>query len=387
MLFSAVSAIGFEVSVGCDGTESGISMRRSKLAVFHGPGRPLTIDEVELPVLREGQILVRNEYTTLCRSDLTTYTGKRTEKTPTILGHEIVGRIEEFGLDAPESDCRGDPLKVGDRITWGIYASDPESYLSRMGIPQKGDGLFKYGHEEIRENCHLHGGLSEYCILRKHTPIIRIGEPIPLPVIALLNCSVATVAGAIRLAGSIEGRDVLVAGVGMLGIIACAVCKIVGAGRIVGIDIDEERIKTARSFGADITVNLKEEGLRIEERLTSDLGGKSIQAALDFSGIPETMELALSLLGIGGVAVWVGATFPQRDLRVNAEKVVRNLHVLKGLHNYNQEDLVFAVNFMERHYKEFPFESLVQGEFDLDSVNESFEYAVSSGAHRVGLTL
>ena len=362
-------------------------MKRSKLAIFHGKGRPLTMDEVDVPELGDGQILVKNEYTTLCRSDLNTYTGKRTEKTPTILGHEIVGRIEEMGPGAPKDDSRGDPLQVGDRVTWGIYASDPDSYLSRMGIPQKGEGLFKYGHEEIRDDNHLHGGLSEYCILRKHTPIIRITEPIPLPVIALLNCSVATVAGAVRLAGEIRDRTVLVTGVGMLGIIACAICKVGGAGKIIGLDIDEERLDTARRFGADIALNLKEEGPTPQERLAPHVDGEPIQTALDFSGVPETMELAISLLGIGGVAVWVGATYPQRDLGINAETVVRNLHVVKGLHNYNQQDLVAGVNFMERHYKDFPFESLVHDRFDLDTVNESFAYAVSSGAHRVGLKL
>ncbi len=362
-------------------------MRRSRLAIFHGKGRPLTMDEVDIPELEDGQILVKNEYTTLCRSDLTTYTGKRIEKTPTVLGHEIVGRIEEMGPGAPANDCRGDALRAGDRVTWGIYASDPESHLSKMGIPQKGAGLFKYGHEEIREDNHLHGGLSEYCLLRKHTPIIRITEPIPLPVIALLNCSVATVAGAVRLAGAIEDRTVLVSGVGMLGIIACAMCKIGRAGRVIGLDIDEERLETARRFGSDITVNLKEEGSTVKERLAPHIDREPIQAALDFSGIPETMELGLSLLGIGGVAVWVGATFPQRDLRINAESVVRNLHLVKGLHNYNQEDLVTAVDFMELHYMDFPFESLVHDKFDLDTVNESFEYALSSGAHRVGLKM
>ncbi len=43
-----------------------------------------------------------------------------------------------------------------------------------MGIPQKGDGLFKYGHEQLTETNTLHGGLSEYCILRAHTAIIKL---------------------------------------------------------------------------------------------------------------------------------------------------------------------------------------------------------------------
>lgn len=363
------------------------TMKKSKLAIFHGKGIPMTMDSVEVPKLEDGQILVKNEYTTLCRSDLNTYTGKRTEKTPTILGHEIVGRIDELGPGAPTIDCRGDPLQVGDRVTWGIYASDPDSALSKMGIPQKGEGLFKYGHEEIRDDNHLHGGLSEYCVLRKHTPVIKINQPLPLTVIALINCSVATVSGALRLAGPLEDRTVLVTGVGMLGVIACAMCKAGGARKVIALDIDKERLETAQRFGAEFTVNVKEGGSTAKEQLDPVIDEQPILVALDFSGVPETMELSLSLLGIGGVAVWIGATFPQRAVEINAEKIIRNIHVIKGLHNYNQEDLVSAVDFMERHYKDFPFESLVHDKFTLDTVNESFEYAVSSGAHRVGVAI
>ena len=197
-------------------------MKTSRAAIFHGANHPFTLESIVLPPLREGEILVRNEYTTLCRSDLNTFCGKRTEKTPTILGHEIVGVIEEFGPNAPAIDCRGHVLREGDRITWAIYASDPNSAMAMAGIPQKAPGLFKYGHEKILPDSHLHGGLADHCILRRHTPVIRISAAIPLPVLALINCSVATVAGALRLAGSVAGRDVLITGAGMLGVIGCA---------------------------------------------------------------------------------------------------------------------------------------------------------------------
>ena len=65
----------------------------SKIVVFEKAGEPLKILSTEIPALGPGEILVRNEYATLCRSDISTYTGKRIEKSPTILGHEIVGRI------------------------------------------------------------------------------------------------------------------------------------------------------------------------------------------------------------------------------------------------------------------------------------------------------
>jgi len=360
-------------------------MKTSKFAVFHSKDQPFTYETVTVPALRAGEILVRTEYTTLCRSDLTTFCGKRIEKTPTILGHEMVGCIEELGPDAPKVDCRGAALRVGDRVTWAIYASDPNSRLARMGIPQKGGGLFKYGHEQIRPDNHLHGGLSEYCILRRHTPVIRIDQPIPLTVIALINCSVATVAGSLRLAGALKDKNVIVAGAGMLGIVACAMCRSAGAKNIIAVDINDDRLATAKKFGADITMKLGSSDRSLQEQLAAALPGESATVALDYSGVPETMEALVGALGIGGVVVLVGAVHPQRPLQISADQLVRNLHTITGLHNYNEQDLVAAVEFIEKYHAQFPFESLVHDKFDLDAVNEAFDYAMKSKAHRVGV--
>ncbi len=359
-------------------------MQFSKTVLFLSPDEPLQISDILIPTPGEGEILVKNEYTTLCRSDLYTFSGKRTEKTPTILGHEIVGRIERFVTGAPEIDVRGNQLQLGDRITWAIFASDPASEMARKGIPQKAPGLFKYGHEKVTPKSTLHGGLSQFTLLRKNTPVIKISETIPLPIAATINCAVATVAGAIRLAGEIKGKNILVSGTGMLGIIACAMCRVKGAKTIYAIDIDEERLKSAKLFGADKTA-LPAEMEKIEISTPGTL--KIFDVILEFSGFPATIEQTLDYLVVGGTAVWVGATFPARSTRIEAEKIVRNLFTIKGLHNYNEDDLVTAVNFMENQHNNFPFLSLVHNQFTLNEVNEAFLYAISANPHRVGIKI
>lgn len=361
--------------------------RTSRIAVFNRVSEPFQLREVRIPELREGEVLVRIEYTTLCRSDLTTYVGKRTEKTPTILGHEIAGTIEEMGAGAPERDARGDPLKVGDRITWGIYASDPEGPMARIGIPQKGKDLFKYGHEELTEGSSLHGGLAEHCILRKHTPIVKIRKPVPLPVVALINCSASTAAGALRVAGEVQDRNVLVSGAGMLGLFACAMSRAAGARHVLALDINEERLKMALRFGADSTFLVEDPEGFSADTVRQVLGGEVLHKVMDFSGVPETMEEGLKLLGIGGTAVWIGATFPQRDLLINAEAVIRNLHTIRGLHNYNESDLVSAVTFIESAYAVYPLEELIHDRFRLDTINEAFRYGVEANPFRVGVRI
>lgn len=354
--------------------------RRSRAIIFEAPGVPLRTEALPVPSPGRQEVLVRNEYVTLCRSDLNTYSGKRDEATPTILGHEIVGRIAAFGPEAPDRDERGVSLALGDRITWSIFASDPDSRHSCAGIPQKGDDLLKYGHERLRDDHTLHGGLSEYCLLRPHTVLVKLDETVPLSVAALINCAGATVAGSLRLAGPLHGRTVAISGVGMLGTIACAMAREAGAVDIVALDITPDRLKTARRFGATETL------------LASDSGPArtslpQVQVFLDYSGAAEAMRTSLDVLDIGGVTVWVGGTFPQPTLGIDPERIIRRLYTIRGLHNYNRGDLVRAVDFFEQHHATYPFDELVYDGFTLDEAEAAFTYALDAAAHRVGLTL
>lgn len=363
-------------------------MNQCKIAVFRATAVPMKLELVDIPELEEGQVLVQNEFTTICRSDLNTFDGKRKEKSPTILGHEIVGRVVGLGPNAPEVDQRGSTLSKNDRITWAIYASDPESELAKSGIPQKGPDLFKYGHELLTPASSLHGGLSEYTLLRANTPIVKVEESMPLKLAAIINCAVATVAGAIRLAGPIAGKRVIVSGVGMLGMIGCAMAKAKGAKQVIAIDANEERLSVSKDFGVDVAVKAQPDAevlrAKFEEVLGKDERGDVI---LEFSGVAHAMESTLALLGIGGTVVWVGATYPQRDLNINAERVVRHLWTLKGLHNYNQSDLVAAVAFMEKHHQDFPFTTMIHDQFTLDEVNEAFQYGLEANPFRVGIKI
>lgn len=351
-------------------------MANSKIAVFERAGQPLTIEECPLPDLKEGEILVKNEYTTLCRSDISTYLGKRVEKSPTILGHEIVGRIVAMGPGAPETDIAGNRLAEGDRITWAIYAANPRSEMSRRGIPQKSPDLFKYGHERITDDSNFHGGLSQYTILRRNTPLHLLNEDIPLGVASIINCAVATVAGSLRLAGRVEGSRVAIWGIGMLGVIACAMCRQLGAEEIIAIDINRERLAQAERFGA--TACLTPDTAR--DYLSADI-------TIDYSGNIGCMEATVKALAIGGTAVWVGGVCPQDPVKIDSEMVVRRLATIRGLHNYNGEDFRNAVEFITRHHRDYPFAELIYDGFTLDGVNEAFDFAVNRNPYRVGVNL
>src|SRR5208283_5261802 len=119
--------------------------------LFHGSDRPLELRHFATPIPDGAEVLVRVTCCTLCASDLHTHAGRRTAPTPTALGHEIVGRIEAFGSTAARHDFRGQPLAVGDRLSWSVAASCGGCFFCAHELPQKCATLFKYGHEKIAE--------------------------------------------------------------------------------------------------------------------------------------------------------------------------------------------------------------------------------------------
>ncbi|MBV7530370.1 zinc-binding dehydrogenase [Chitinophaga sp. sic0106] len=361
-------------------------MRRGRVVLFEAAGKDFRQETFEVRSLQRGELLVKNRYTTICGSDLHTFCGVRKELSPTVLGHEIVGEILELGPEHPGVDMRGNPLAVGDLITWTIFSSEPDSWYAHNGMPQKADKLFKYGHALAAGAEIFHGGMGQYCMLREHTTVLKIPAGMPLAVAATLNCSTATVAGALRVAGDIRGKNILITGMGHLGITCAAMCKSAGAALVIGADITPGRLATALQFGADKVINLKEDAAVIAA-LLQDFPRKGIDVVFDMSGSPDAMELGLSYLATGGIAVWIGAVFSTRPLQINPESVIRRLITIKGLHNYNFEDFNSAMTFLENNWQQYPFEQAIEKEFELHEAQQAFEYAVQEKPLRVGLRI
>lgn len=337
----------------------------------------------EIPPLQKGEVLIENLYTTLCGSDLHTFRGLRQEKTPTVLGHEIVGRVIAFGEGHNGCDHAGSPLRAGDTVTWSIFAANPESGSAKAGIPQKGDGLFKYGHAQVSGQDSFHGGLGEYCILKPYTAILKLPGDIPLPVAATLNCAIATVAGGLRLAGMLKGKTVLITGAGLLGIVCAAMCRDAGAGWIGVADIQPSRLKQAARFGADEGF-LLDDGNGLDDSKVPDEG---VDVVFDMSGSPDAMELGLECLATGGTAVWIGAVFNTRQVQLSPETLIRKLLTVRGLHNYNYVDFEYALDFLRRNIEKYPFSTIVEKEFPLSRAQEAFEYAIAHKPLRVGVRI
>lgn len=343
--------------------------------IFHGPGQPLMPISSEIPPLHPGEMLVRVRCCTLCGSDLHTYTGRRTVPVPTVLGHEILGDIVDLGAASDSS------WRLGERITWTVTACCGQCFYCRERLPQKCEHLFKYGHESIQDRHPFMGGLAEYCILAPGTTMVRVPADLPDAVACPANCATATVAAALRTAGGVQGRNVLIQGAGVLGLTACALARHLGAAEVFCSDVDSGRLQRASDFGAAHL--LEAHNPELAQTIKAQTAGRGVDVAVELSGTPDAVAAGFDLIRIGGCYILVGSVFPTPSVPLFPEQVVRRMLTIRGVHNYMAQDLQTAVDFLQATRQQYPWESLIGGEFSLTQAEEAFRAALAQPGRRV----
>ena len=346
-------------------------------AVLVEQGRPLEFRRVPLPVLAAGEALVRVTACSVCGSDLHTAHGRRPHVVPTILGHEIVGTIAGLGPGPPVRDVGGEPLTVGDRVTWSVCASCGACDRCRRGLPQKCRSLVKYGHAALESRHGLSGGLADHVHLVPGTAIVRLPAGLSEVAAAPASCAVATAAAIVRHAGDIRGRSVLVLGAGMLGVSVASLARARGAGGVTLVDPQADRLERAARAAP---------GCRVAtQAFVDDDGVDGFDLVVEAGGAPASVTAALDLVATGGTCVLAGTVSPVGTVPFDPERAVRRQVVIHGVHNYRPEDLVAAVAHLAGPHGA-ALAALVGPVFPLDRVREALEVAASGAALRVVVT-
>ena len=361
-------------------------MNPSRVCLFDAVDRSFRQDRIEVTDLRRGEARVRVTCCTICGSDLHTATGRRTGPSPCVLGHEIVGVVESASVD-PLLDYFGNLIQIGQRITWGLTVGCGHCFFCHESIPQKCDSVFKYGHVRF-EGQRAFGGLAEHCYLTPGTSLFSLPDELPDSVACPANCATATVHAtlrAIRELMDIRNKTVLITGMGMLGLTACAWLKELNVGEIICVDVDHKRLELARDFGATqiVLANNEKDLVAVVDRATD---GRGADAALELSGTTVAAMNCLNRLRVGGVLILAGSVFPSEPLNLSTETIVRKMLNIRGVHNYRPDDLAAAIDFLISCHHKYPFHALVQKSFGLDDVESAFALAKSGSAIRVAVT-
>ncbi len=347
--------------------------------IFNGAGTPLELRDLALMEPTGSEILVRVVACTLCGSDLHSVTGRRSVPVPTILGHETLGRIVQFGPSAPRIDAIGSPLKERDRVTWSVVANCGECFFCARELPQKCERQLKYGHEAFQPGRELTGGLAGHCMLVAGTSVVRIPDELSDAAACPANCAGATVGAAIEVAGTIAGRSILIMGSGMLGVTAIAWARWLGAKDVIACELDPHRRQLAQMFGAHIATTPADLVGSVHERTD----GRGADVVIELSGSSDAVEAAIPLARMGGTIVLIGSVFPSRAIDLFPERIVRNCLTIRGIHNYAPRHLAAAVRFLTAN-RHLPLEDLVTEWVTLSAVPRAILEPLPEGKLRLG---
>jgi alcohol dehydrogenase, propanol-preferring len=258
-----------------------------RAAVVHEFHTPLSVEEVPVRPLEPGQIRVQVEASGLCHTDIHAANGDWPVKPtpPFVPGHEGVGIVRELGPGVTE-------VALGDRVAmpWLGYACGTCDHCvsgwETLCLEQKNMGYS------------IDGGFGEYATAYARY-VVNVPDGIDPLDAAPLTCAGVTTYKAVKVAGTRSSDLVAVFGVGGLGHLAIQYAAIAG-GRVVAVDLIDEKLELARKLGAEFTINATEQD-PVEE--IQALGGADEAIALAVS--PKAFEQAYGTLRRGGKLVFV----------------------------------------------------------------------------------
>ncbi len=284
----------------------------ARAAVLTRFGKPLEIQEIPLPALDEGEVLVSIEAAGVCGSDVHMWRGKdpRTPL-PMVLGHEGVGRIVE--LAAPRADVNGSPLAPGMRILWerGVTCGTCH-YCAVAHQPGLCPHRWVYGiHRSLRDSRGPGGCYSTHLILDRRTPMWHLPEDDDPAAYVAAGCSGATAAHAVEAAGIRPGQTVVVLGPGPLGAYAAALARRAGADHVIVTGGTPQRLDFCAQVGATTTLNRHEiEPAARRDHVLALSHGRGADVVIEASGSIAAAHEALNLVAPGGIVALAGFGTP-----------------------------------------------------------------------------
>ncbi|PSB07175.1 S-(hydroxymethyl)glutathione dehydrogenase/class III alcohol dehydrogenase [Pleurocapsa sp. CCALA 161] len=324
-----------------------------KAAVAFASGKPLSIETVQLSAPQAGEVLIEIKATGVCHTDAYTLSGADPEGLfPTILGHEGAGIVAEVGEGVTS-------VKPGDKV---IPLYTPEcrqcAYcLSRKtnlcqairttqgkGVMPNGTSRFSYNGEKLY---HYMGTstFANYTVLPE-IAVAKIRDDAPLDKVCLIGCGVTTGLGAVINTAKVEpGANVVVFGLGGIGLSVIQGAKMVGASQIVGVDLNPAKEAMAKAYGMTDFVNPKEIDGDLVEYLV-ELTGGGADYSFECIGNVKVMRQALecchkgwgvsTIIGVAGAGeeistrpfqlvtgrVWKGSAFGGARGRTDVPKIV-----------------------------------------------------------------
>jgi aryl-alcohol dehydrogenase len=343
-----------------------------KAAVVREARGPFKIEKLTLDEPRKGEILVRMVASGICHTDIIVRDQHYLPKVPVVLGHEGAGIVEKIGPDVSE-------VQPGDHVVLSFMTcgrcqscigGEPTSCDRMMelnfgGRASDGRVVIHDGQGPIASSFFGQSSFATWSLAHERNAV-KVPKDIPLEILGPLGCGIQTGAGsAINGMKLSAGETIVVLGAGAVGLSAVMGAVIVGAGRIISVDLKKNRLDLARELGATDTIDASSANV-VEEitRLTNG-GARYI---LETSGNPASLKNGIASLRPGGTLGIVGAPPLGTEISVDVNHLLINRTVrgfIEGLSNPK----IFIPRLIElyRHGR-FPFDKLIKF-YSLDDIN------------------
>lgn len=305
-------------------------MKMMKAAVVKAFGAPLVIEQVPVPEVGAGQVLVKIAATGVCHTDLHAAEGDWPVKPvpPFIPGHEGVGEVVAVGPNVTH-------LKLGDRV--GV----PWLYSACGHCEHCLDSWETLCHEQKNAGYSVNGSFAEYCLADANYVGI-LPDNLEYADVAPILCAGVTVYKGLKMTEARPGNWVVISGIGGLGHLAVQYAVAMGL-NVAAVDVDDEKLAFAQRLGASVVVNArKDDPAKV---FHAQFGGA--HAALVTAVSPAAFEQAIGTLRRGGTMVLNGLPPGKFDLSI-FDMVLDGITV-RGSIVGTRKDLQEALDFAGRH--------------------------------------
>jgi threonine dehydrogenase-like Zn-dependent dehydrogenase len=258
--------------------------------------RRIEIQEKPKPVIQSGEVLVKVEYCGICGSDVHGYLKGIVIPIGTVMGHEFGGIVAEVG-----KKIYG--VQPGDRVVVKPSAPCLDCYWCRRGqysiCPKRRQTI-------IGVNPQNDGAFAEYVRIRYPGQMLfKLPPGLGTKEAALVEPFSIALHG-VRLSRFKSGDCALIIGTGMIGLGLLQFLKLEGAGKIIAVEISEEKSRLARKLGADIVLNPISEGDRLKDRIFDLTGGIGADLVFDCAGVTPAFQYAMDCVKSGGQILIIG---------------------------------------------------------------------------------
>ncbi|PSB37145.1 S-(hydroxymethyl)glutathione dehydrogenase/class III alcohol dehydrogenase [filamentous cyanobacterium Phorm 46] len=365
-----------------------------KAAVARSAGQPLTIETVDLDGPRAGEVLVEIKATGVCHTDAYTLSGADPEGLfPAILGHEGAGIVADVGpgVTSVKKGDRVIPLYTPECRNCAYCLSGKTNLCQAIRLTQ-GQGVMPDGTSRFSINgekiFHYMGTstFANYTVLPE-IAVAKIRDDAPFDKVCLIGCAVTTGIGAVINTAKVEpGSNVIVFGLGGVGLNIIQAARLVGANMIVGVDLNPEKREMAEKFGMTHFVNPSEvEGDLVPYLVDLTKGGADY--SFECIGNINVMRQALECCHKGwGVSVIVGVAGAGQEISTRPFQLVTG-RVWKGSAFGGAKGRTDVPKIVDWYMDgKIDIDSLITQVMPIDQINQAFDLMQKGKVIRTVLT-